>query len=100
MTDWIAELSPPEQATPACYAEKGATLRARFGRVPSPGCHPLVWPNRGYFHKALPRSAPQVVISRRQVHPLTPTPRLPRGYRAGRVVIETFDTDAVRSWLR
>ncbi|MEO8520619.1 MAG: hypothetical protein ABI603_04605 [Acidobacteriota bacterium] len=108
VTDWIAELSPSDQAAPACYAEKGATLRARFGTVPLAGCHPLVRPNYGYFNKALPRSAPQVVI-------ITPIGRCfdtadkynreanspsPAGCRANRAVVETLDTEAMRAWLR
>ena len=36
VTDWIAQLSPAELAAPACYAEKGTTLRARFRRSPRP----------------------------------------------------------------
>jgi hypothetical protein len=108
VTDWIAELSPAELATPACYAENGATFRARFRTVPSAGCHPLVRPNYAYFNKALPRSAPQVVI-------ITPIARCfdtankynreanspsPAGCRANRALVETLDKDAVRAWLR
>ena len=108
VTDWIAALSPAEQAAPSCYAEKGATLRAKFSTVPSAGCHPLVRPNYAYFNKALPRSAPQVVI-------ITPITRCfdtankynrdansasPAGCRANRALIETLDKAAIRAWLR
>ncbi len=62
VTDSIAELSPAQQAAPACFAAKGPTLRARFPTVAPPDCQPLVRPNYAYFNKALPRSAPQVVI--------------------------------------
>jgi hypothetical protein len=34
VTDWIAQLSPAELAAPACYVEKGTTLRARFTTLP------------------------------------------------------------------
>jgi hypothetical protein len=108
VTDWIAELSPAELATGACYAENAAAFRARFRTVPSAGCHPLVRPNYAYFNKALPRSAPQVVI-------ITPITRCfdtankynreansssPAGCRANRALIETLDQDAMRAWLR
>ena len=108
VTDWIASLSPAEQAAPACYAEKGVTLRAKFQAAPSAGCHPLVRPNYAYFNKALPRSAPQVVV-------ITPIARCfdtantynreansasPAGCRANRALIETLDKNAVRAWLR
>jgi hypothetical protein len=108
VTDWIAELSPAELAAPACYAEKGATFRAKFGAAGSAGCHPLVRPNYSYFNKALPRSAPQVVI-------ITPITRCfntadtfnreanspsPAGCRANRSLIETLDKDALRAWVR
>lgn len=108
VTDWIAALSPAEQAAPACYAEKGATLRARFQTAPSAGCHPLVRPNYAYFTKALPRSAPQVVI----ITPITrcfdtankynreATSTSPAGCRANRALIETLDKAALRAWLR
>ena len=107
-TDAIAALSPTEQAAPACYAEKGATLRDRFRPAPSAGCHPLVRPNYGYFNKALPRSTPQVVI-------ITPITRCfdtankynheanstsPAGCRANRTLIESMDKDALRAWVR
>ena len=61
VTGLIAELSPAERAAPSCFSETGTTLRARFRGVPAAGCEPLVRPNYGYFNKALPRSAPQVV---------------------------------------
>jgi hypothetical protein len=108
VTDWIAELSPTEQAAAACYAEKGATFRARFLTVPSPGCHPLVRPNYGYFNKALPRSAPQVVIITGITRCFDTADKYnrdanspsPAGCRANRALIETFDKDAMRAWLR
>ena len=104
----IAELSPEDQQAPACYAPKGATLRAKFPPLAPAGCHPLVRPNYAYFDKALPRSAPQVVI-------ITPITRCfdtankynreanstsPAGCRANRALVETLDTAAVRAWLR
>jgi len=108
VTDWIAQLSPAEQAAPACYVEKGATLRARFPTVASAGCRPLVRPNYGYFNAALPRSAPQVVIitgikrcfdtaDKYNNEANSPSPS---GCRANRALIETMDKDAIRAWLR
>ena len=108
VTDWIAELSPADQAAPSCYAEKAPTFRGKFPSVIGPGCHPLVRPNYGYFNKTLPRSTPQVVI-------ITPITRCfdtadkyngdanspsPAGCRANRALIETLDKDALRAWVR
>ena len=108
VNDWIAQLSAAELAAPACYAEKGTTLRARFTTTASGGCRPLVRPNYGYFNAALPRSAPQVLI-------LTGIKRCfdtadkynrdanspsPAGCRANRALVETMDKDAIRAWLR
>ena len=104
----IAALSPEDQQAPACYAAKGATLRAKFPPLTPAGCHPLVRPNYAYFNKALPRSAPQVVI-------ITPITRCfdtankynreanstsPAGCRANRALVETLDKAALRAWLR
>jgi hypothetical protein len=108
VTDWIAELSPAQQAAASCYAAKGATLRAKFPTTPSADCHPLVRPNYAYFNKTLPRSAPQVVV-------ITGTSRCfdtadkynrdanstsPAGCRANRALVETMDKSAIRAWLR
>lgn len=108
VTGWIGELSPAQQAAPSCYAAKGATLRAKFPTTPSADCHPLVRPNYAYFNKALPRSAPQVVI-------ITGTSRCfdtgdknnrdanstsPAGCRANRALVETMDKGAIRAWLK
>jgi hypothetical protein len=108
VTGWIAQRSPAELAAPACFAEKGATLRDRFLTVPSPGCHPLARPNYGYFNKALPRSAPQVVVIRPIARCFDTANKYnrdanspsPAGCRANRALIETLDKDAVRAWLR
>jgi hypothetical protein len=108
VTAWLAELPPAGRAAPSCYAEAGKTLRAKFREAPDRGCVPLVRPNYAYFNKSLPRSAPQVVI-------ITPINRCfdtankynteansssPAGCRANRRLLETFDRDAVRAWLR
>jgi hypothetical protein len=108
VTDWIAQLSPAELAAPACYAEKGTTLRARFTTAASAGCRPLVRPNYGYFNAALPRSAPQVVIItgvkrcfdtadkyNREANAASPS-----GCRANRALVESMDQNAIRAWLR
>jgi hypothetical protein len=108
VTAWLAELSPAGGAAPSCYAEAGRSLRAKFREAPDRGCVPLVRPNYAYFDKSLPRSAPQVVI-------ITPINRCfdtankynteansssPAGCRANRRLLETFDRDAVRAWIR
>ena len=107
MTGWIAELSATDQAAASCYADKGATLRAKFRTVRSADCRPLVRPNYGYFNKALPRSAAQVLI----IRPITrcfdtankyngeANDPSPAGCRANRALIETLDKNAVRAWL-
>jgi hypothetical protein len=108
VTDWIAGLSPAEQAVPACYAEKGATLRAKFRTGASADCHPLARPNYGYFNKALPRSAPQVVLITGMTRCFDTANKYnheanapsPAGCRANRALIETLDTAAIRAWLR
>lgn len=108
VTDWIAELTPQQQAAGSCYAAKGATLRARFQAAPALGCHPLVRPNYGYYNKTLPRSAPQVVM----IGPITrcfdtankysreANSPSPAGCRANRALIESLDKASVRAWLR
>lgn len=108
VTALIAELSPAELAAPACYVEKGETVRARFRTVPSAGCHPLVRPNYAYFNKALPQSAPQVVIIKPIIrcfdtankHNGEANSTSPAGCRANRAMIETLDKDAIRAWVR
>ena len=108
VTDWIAELSPAQQAAPACFAAKGPTLRARFPTVAPPDCQPLVRPNYAYFNKALPRSAPQVVIitgikrcfDTADKYNREANSTSPAGCRANRALVETLDKAAVRAWLR
>ena len=108
VTDWIAQLSPAERASPSCYAEKGTTLRARFTTAGSAGCRPLVRPNYEYFNAALPRSAPQVVIvtgikrcfDTADKYNLDANARTRGGCHANRALVETMDKDAIRAWLR
>ncbi len=108
VTDWIAQLSAADLAAPACYAEKGTTLRARFPAVGSAGCRPLVRPNYGHFTAALPRSAPQVVVitgitrcfDTADTHNLEANSPSPSGCRANRALIETMDQNAIRALLR
>lgn len=107
-TDWIAELSPAQLTAPACYASKGTTLRTKFPTQPSADCQPLVRPNYAYFNKALPRSAPQVLIIagigrcfdtadkfNRDANSSSPS-----GCAANRALIDTIDKSALRAWLR
>jgi hypothetical protein len=108
VTDWIAELSPAELAAPGCYDAKGTMFRARFRTVASATCQPIVRPNYGYFNKALPRSAPQVLIitgikrcfdTADKFNREANSPS-PAGCRANRALIETLNKDALRVWLR
>ena len=108
VTDWIAELSPAQQAAPSCYAAKGTTLRTKFPTNAPAGCHPLVRPNYGYFNTALPRSAPQVLIitgikrcfDTADKYNREANSPSPAGCRANRALVETLDKAAVRAWLR
>jgi len=108
VTNWIAALSPAELAAPGCYDAKGATLRARFRTVESAACEPIVRPDYGYFNKALPRSAPQVVIITGIKRCFDTSDKFnrdanaasPAGCRANRALIETLDKNALRAWLR
>lgn len=108
VTGWIAELSPAQQAAPACYAAKGNALRTKFPVTPSPDCHPLVRPNYAYFNKAAPRSAPQVIIITGVARCFDTADKYnrdansssPAGCRANRALVETLDMAAVRARLR
>jgi len=108
VTGWIAELTPAQQGAPACYAAKGTTLRTKFPTSAPADCHPLVRPNYGYFNKALPRSAPQVLIitgikrcfDTADKYNRDANSASPAGCRANRALVETLDKAAVRAWLR
>lgn len=108
VNDWIAKLSPAEQAAPGCYVEKGATLRARFVAPGTANCRPLVRPNYGYFNASLPRSVPQVLIITGITRCFDTANKYnrdanapgPSGCAANRALIETMDKDAVRAWVR
>jgi hypothetical protein len=108
VVNWIAELSPTQQSAPACYATAGRTLRAKFPMAPSTDCHPLVRPNYSYFNKALPRSAPQVLIIAGITRCFDTADKYnreanspsPAGCAANRALVETLDKAALRAWLR
>ena len=108
VTGWIAELTPAQQAAPACYAAKGTTLRTKFPTSAPADCHPLVRANYGYFNKALPRSAPQVLIitgikrcfNTADKYNTEANSKSPAGCPANRALVETIDKAAIRAWLR
>ena len=108
VAEWITELSPAQQAAPACYAATGTTLRTRFPTTPPADCHPLVRPNYGYFNKALPRSAPQVVIITGITRCFDTADKFNRdanstssgGCAANRALVETLDKAALRAWVK
>ena len=108
VTEWIAELPAESLSAPACYAEKGTTLRTRFPAVASADCHPLVRPNYAYFNRSLPRSAPQVLIitgiarcfDTANKYNRDANSSSPAGCRANRALVETLDKTALRAWLR
>lgn len=108
VTGLIAELPAADLAAAACYDAKGATIRTRFRSGPAATCVPIVRPNYGYFSKALPRSAPQVLIitginrcfdtmdkNNRDANSTSPA-----GCRANRALIESVDKSALRAWIR
>ena len=102
---WIASLSPADRTAPACYAKAGTSLRSRFRSGAAPGCGPIVRPNWQYFNKALPRSAPQLIIVDKIVECFDKTPASaskdhPAGCPANRKLLETMDKQAVLDWLR
>ncbi len=108
VTAWLDDMTPAERDQPACYAEQGRGLRARFAAAPAAGCVPLVRPNYAYFNQTLPRSAPQVLLITgiaRCFDTANPGNRDalapgPSGCAANRALIETIDKSALRAWLR
>ncbi|HSJ42796.1 MAG TPA: hypothetical protein VK955_17345 [Xanthobacteraceae bacterium] len=108
VTDWIAELTPAQASAPACYAAKGATLRAKFPLTPSADCQPLVRPNYAYFNKTLPRSTPQVLLITGMTRCFNTADKYnrdanstsPAGCRANRALVETVDKNALRAWVK
>jgi hypothetical protein len=96
-----AGLSTADKAAPACYATSGPSL-SRFRRSPDGGCDPLVRPNWGMFNKALPRSAPQVLIitgfSTCRFH--NPAPEQVGACTANNKLLEKIDKAALMAWLQ
>ena len=93
------------RTAPACYAKAGTSLRSRFRSGVAPGCGPIVRPNWQYFNKALPRSAPQIIIVDEIVDcfdkaPASAGKNHPAGCPANRKLLETMDRQAVLDWLR
>ena len=78
----------------------GSTLRrTRFRSGAAPGCEPVVRPNWQYFNKALPRSAPQLLIVNGIEGCWEKAPRqgpksLTSGCPANRKLLETMDNQA------
>jgi hypothetical protein len=103
----IAELTPADRIAPACYTANASGVRAAF-RAASGGCVPIVRPNYRFFNRALPRTAPQVVIITSIARCFDTANRAnvdansssPAGCAANRKLIETIDKDALRAWLR
>jgi hypothetical protein len=97
----VAGLSTADKAAPACYATSGPSL-SRFRRSPDGGCDPLVRPNWGMFNKALPRSAPQVLIisgfSTCMFH--NPAPEEGGACTANTKLLEKIDKAALMAWLQ
>jgi hypothetical protein len=78
----------------------------RFRAGTAPGCLPLVRPNWQYFNKALPGSAPQLIVvnANAQCFDKTPDPTVRNtpggGCAANRQLIHALDRQAVLDWLR
>jgi hypothetical protein len=101
----IAGLSPEDRTAAGCYAKAGTSLRSRFRSGVAPGCGPIVRPNWQYFNKALPRSAPQLIVVDGIVECFdkAPTPgskNTAAGCPANRKLLQTMDKQAVLDWLR
>src|SRR5262245_54501831 len=96
-----AGLSATDKAAPACYATSGPSL-SRFRRSPDGGCEPLVRPNWTMFNKALPRSAPQVLIinsfSTCMFH--NPYPQQVGECTANTKLLQKIDKAALLAWLQ
>ena len=99
VTTWLAALTPAQRRAPACYARNGGLPRDKFRIAPTRDCVPLVQPNADFFNKALPLTAPQVVVAF-AIEPCTEGARLPGGCAANRALLETLDINAIRAWLR
>lgn len=104
---WVAELTPVDRVAPACHVANSTGLRSAF-RTDSAGCTPIVRPNYRFFNRALPRTAPQIVIITSIARCFDTTNRSnvdatsssPAGCSANRKLVETIDKDALRAWLR
>lgn len=100
----IVALSPEDRRAPSCYDQRAIRLADRFrAHAGAPAsCRPLVRPNWDYFDATLPRSAPQVVMMAsftRCLRRQTATSTARGGCVINRMLVETMDWDAVRSWL-
>ncbi len=101
----LESLPAGDAAAAACYASGAVSLRDRFRAGEAPGCVPIVRPNWQYFDKALPRSAPQLLVvssvARCYDRPADPRSRnAAAGCAANRRLLETMDRDAILNWLK
>jgi hypothetical protein len=104
---WADSLTPAARTAQACYAGRAGALRERFrsGDAAGTGCVPIVRPNWLYFNKALPRSAPQVILVSGAARCVDRASE-PRGQNtaagcpANRQLLQTMDRQAVLDWLK
>jgi hypothetical protein len=94
-------LSATDKAAPACYATSGPSL-SHFRRAPDAGCDPLIRANWAMFNKALPRSAPQLLIitqfSTCMFH--NPFPERVSECTANTKLLQKIDKAALMAWLQ
>ena len=97
-----AGLSAADKAAPACYAAGGTASLSRFRRGPATGCDALVRANWALFNKALPRSAPQVLVIMDFATCFIPDRKDPHvgGCVANKRLLESIDKSALLAWLQ
>lgn len=101
----LSALTPDERAGPACYASRAEGLARKFRPLTgpsSPACQAIVRTNWAFFDRAVPRSAPQVLVIDSYMRCLesgAPRQTSPGGCVTNRRLMESIDWDAVRAWL-
>jgi len=105
----IAALTPEERTAPACYVPGTTRVDGRIKPGPANArCTALVRPNYQFFDRALPRSAPQLVIlvqAKRCYEDDREREAMERkgwvaGCVANRKLLDTWDRNAILGWLQ
>lgn len=99
----LTALPSADRAAAACYAAGNPAGPGKFTKDLAPGCLPVVRPNWKLFNRALPRSAPQLLVIGHAVRCLGIAPQPPSnrgGCAANRQLLEGLDQRAVLAWLQ